>query len=87
MRWRETPGPSAPLFICSFLPLGLPCVTWASQDCCLFYPRSSLRSSDLPLFYSRRLFPSLSVSHCHSGLLFPILDGRPNSLFFLATSF
>ena len=28
---------------------------------------------DLPLFYFRGLFPSLSCSHCHFGLLFPIL--------------
>ena len=31
--------------------LGLPCVNWASRECCLFCLRSSLRSSDLPLFY------------------------------------
>ena len=49
------------------LPLDLPCVSWASQECCLFSLRSSLWSSDLPLFYFCRLFPSLSVSHCHSG--------------------
>ena len=60
-RWgeRETPGPLAPLFICFFLPLGLPYVNWASQECYLFYLRSSLQSSDLPLFYFRRLFPCL----------------------------
>ena len=70
---RETPGPLAPLFICFFLlPLGLPYVNWASQECCLFYLRSWLQSSDLPLFYFHGLFPSLSFSHCHSGL-FPIL--------------
>ena len=56
---RETPGPLAPLFICFFLPLGLPYVNWASQECSLFYLRSSLQSSDLPLFYFRRLFPCL----------------------------
>ena len=56
-----------------FLPLGLPYVNWASQECCLLYLKSSLQSSDLPLFYFRGLFPSLSFSHCHSGLLFPIL--------------
>ena len=55
------------------LPLSLPYVNWASQECCLFYLRSSLQSSDLPLFYFRGLFPSLSFSHRHSGLLFPIL--------------
>ena len=54
-------------------PLGLPFVSWASQDCCLFYLRSSLQSSDLPLFNFHGLFPSLSFSHCHSGLLFPVL--------------
>ena len=43
---RETPSPLAPLFLCSFLTLGLPYVNWASQECCLFYPRSSLRSLD-----------------------------------------
>ena len=39
-----------------------------SQECCLFYLRSSLRSSDLSLFYFHGLFPSLSFSHCHSEL-------------------
>ena len=52
--------------------LRLPYVNWASQEGCLFYLRSSLRSSDLPLFYICGLFP-LSFSHCHFGLLFPIL--------------
>ena len=61
------------LFLYVFLSLGLSYINWASQECCLFYLRSSLRSSDLPLFYSCRLFPSLSFSHCHFGLLFPIL--------------
>jgi len=55
------------------LPLGLPCVNWASQECCLFYLRSSLQPVDLPLFYFYMLFPSLFFSHHHSGLLFPIL--------------
>ena len=54
-------------------PLGLRYVNWARQECCLFYLRSSLQSSDLPLFYFLRLFPSLSLSHRHFGLLFPIL--------------
>ena len=62
------------LFIYFFLlPLNLPCVNWASQEGCLFYLRPSLQSSNLPLFYFHRLFPFLSFSHCHSGLLFPIL--------------
>ena len=81
---RERESPLAPLFICFSLPLGLPHANWASQECYLFYLKSSLRSSDLPLtflgssfdlpwFYFRGLFPSLSFSHRHSGLLFPIL--------------
>ena len=69
----ETPGPLAPLFICLSLPLGLPYINWASQECCLSYLRSSLRASDLPLFCVLGLSPSLSFSHHHSGLLFPIL--------------
>ena len=54
---ERDPRPLAPLFICFFLPLGLPYVNWASQECCLFYVRSSLQSSDLPLFYFRGPFP------------------------------
>ena len=69
---RETPGHLTPLSICFFLlPMDLPYVNWASQECCLFYLRSSLWSLDLPYFCG--LFPSLSFSHCHSGFLFPIL--------------
>ena len=58
---REASGPIlAPLFICFFLfPLGLLHVNWASQECCLFYLRSSLLSLDLPLFYFHGLFPFL----------------------------
>ena len=44
------------------LPLGLPYVNWASHECCLFYLRSSLQSSDLPLFYFLRLSPSWSLA-------------------------
>ena len=55
------------------LSLGLSYVNWASQECCLFYLRFSLRSLDLPLFYFHGLFPSRSFSHRHSELLFPIL--------------
>ena len=67
---RESPSPLAPFFIC-FPPPALPCVNWVSQECCLFYLRSSLRSSGLPLFYFRGLFSSLSFSHHHFELLFP----------------
>ena len=41
------------------LPISLPYVNCASQKGCLFYLRSSLRSSDLPLFYFCGLFPYL----------------------------
>ena len=69
-RRRESPSHLAPLFVCFFLPLGLPSVNWASQECCLFY----LRCSEGPrTFLFCGLFPSLSFSHRHSGLLFPIL--------------
>ena len=61
------------LFLYAFFPPGLSYVNWAGQECCLFYLRSSLRSSDLPLFYLLGLFSSLSFSNRHSGLLFPIL--------------
>ena len=60
-------------FYTFFLPLGLPYVNWARKERCLFYLRSSLRSSDLPLFYFLRFFPSLFFSHRHFRLLFPIL--------------
>ena len=70
---RGEPWPFGSSFCMFFLPLGLPYVNWASQECCLSYLRSSLRSSDFPLFYFHRLFPSLSFSHHHFGLLFPIL--------------
>ena len=50
--------PSGSSFCVFFsLPLGLPYVNWTSQECFLFYLRSSLLSSDLPLFYFHRLFP------------------------------
>ena len=65
-------------------PPGLSCVNWASQECCLFYLRSSLRSSDLPFFSFPGLFSSLSFSHCHFGLLFRILTtGHFDILYFL----
>ena len=67
---RERELALSPLYV--YLSLGLSYVNWASQECCLFYLRSSLRSSDL-LFYFCRLFPFLSFSHHHFGLLFPIL--------------
>ena len=73
---RERPPALWLLFSCLSPPLGLPYVNWASQECCLSHPRSSLRSSDLPLFCFPRLFLSLSFSRHHSGLLFPILPNK-----------
>ena len=44
----------------------------AKKGACLFYLKFSLWSSDFLLFRFRGLFP-LSSSHCHFGLLFPVL--------------
>ena len=71
-RERENPGPLAPLFICFSSSPGPAYVNWASQECYLFYLRSSLWSLKLPLFYCLGLFPSLPFSHHHSRLLFLI---------------
>ena len=60
-RERERPGPLAPLFRCFFLPLGLPYVNWAGQECCLFYLRSSLWSSDFPLTFLCSIFAGFSL--------------------------
>jgi len=76
-RHKEKKGPwpnfGSSFYMFFLLPLGLPSVIWGSQEGCLFYLRSSFQSSDLPLFYFHGLFPPLSFSHCHSGLLFPII--------------
>ena len=69
-RERETPSPLAPLFICFFVPLGLTYVNWASQECDLFYLRSSFWSSDLPLFYFHGLFLLLATAILDSCFLF-----------------
>ena len=42
---RERERNLPPPFICFSLPLGLPYANWASQECCLFYLKSSLQSS------------------------------------------
>ena len=52
-------------------PWACPVQTGLSQECCLFYLKSSLWSSDLLLFYFRGLFPSLSFSHRHFWTPFP----------------
>ena len=61
------------LFLYVSLALGLSYVNWAGQECCLFYLRFSLQSSDLPLFYFQA-FPSRSFTHHHSVLFFAILN-------------
>ena len=62
------------LFLYVFYPPPSPsCVNWASQEGCLFHLRFSLQSSDFLFFHFCRFFLSLSFSHCHFGLLFPIL--------------
>ena len=43
------------LFLYVSLSLGLSYVNWARQQCCSFYLRFSLWSSELPLFYFRGL--------------------------------
>ena len=71
-RHKESQAPApilVPLFLFLLLPLGLPYVNWASQECCLFYLRSSLQSLDLPLFYFCRLFRSLSFQFSSVQLL------------------
>ena len=65
-QWRSVPArwrgsPLAPLFICFSLPLGLPHVNWASQECSLFYLKSSLQSSDLPLTFFCSVFTGFSL--------------------------
>ena len=60
-RGRQRDSPSAPLFICFFLPPGLPCANWA-QSGVLFYLKSSLRSSDLPLTFLCSLFMGFSLA-------------------------
>ena len=62
-RAREKACALAPLFICFFsLPLGLPYVNWASQECCLFYLRSALSSLDLPVTFLCSIFAGFSLS-------------------------
>ena len=69
---RETPSTLAPLSMFFLLPLGLPYVNWASQECCLFYLRSLPLSLDLPLIYFCQFFlPSpLATAILNSFFLF-----------------
>ena len=68
-------------------PWACPYVNWAGQECCLFYPRSSLWSLDLSLFYFHGLFPCLlattildSFSYSNYLTFLPSRDRSPNSL-------
>ena len=84
-RQRESPQPFGFSFYMSFfslLPLGLPYVNWASQECCLFSLRSSLWSLDLPLFYFCLLVTAILGSFLLSYLpnTPPPREGRPSSL-------
>ena len=60
-----------------FLHLGLPYANWAQPGELFVLPEVLTQvlgpSFDLPLFYFCGLSPSLSFSHCHVGLLFPVL--------------
>ena len=72
---RETPQPFGfSCYMFFFSSLWSAYVNWASQECCLFYLRFSLCSSDLPLFYFYGLFPLSFSQSRHSRLLFPILN-------------
>ena len=71
--WERDPGLLAPLFICFFLPLGLPYVIGLARSavCSTWGPRSRPWTFLSSIFH--RLFLSLSFSHRHSGVLFSIL--------------
>ena len=72
-----------------FMSPGLSYVSWAGQECCWFYLRFSLRSSDLPLFYFRGLsLPGLLAtaildSFLYSNYLILTLNSGPTALQFI----
>ena len=74
-RETERESPLAPLFM-FFLPSG-PALCKLGLVRSAFLPEVLTPvlgpSFDLPLFYFHGLFPFFSFSHCHFGLLFPIL--------------
>ena len=83
---REATGPLASLLICFFpLPLSLPYVNWASQECCLFYQRSSLQSwtflcSISVGFFLPYLFSSVQSLSCVRLFVTPWTAARQASL-------
>ena len=60
-RERERESALAPPFICFFLPWACPMQIGLSQECCLFYLKSSLWSSDLPLTFLCSIFSGFSL--------------------------
>ena len=66
--WERDSRPfGSPFYMFCFLPLGLPYVNWASQECCLFYLRSSLWSSDLFSIFMGFSLSCLSVQESSSS--------------------
>ena len=62
-RERESVGFGSSFYMFFFLPLGLPYVNWASQEICLFYLKSSLRSLDHPLTFLCSIFAGFSFPY------------------------
>ena len=61
-RERKAKSALAPPFICFFpSPWACPMQIGLSQECCLFFLRSSLRSSDLPLTFLCSIFAGFSL--------------------------
>ena len=60
-RERERKSTLAPPFICFFFPWACPVQTGLSQECSLFYLKSSLWSFDLPCFFATAVLDSFSL--------------------------
>ena len=75
---RERESTLAPPFICFFLPWACPMQIGLNQECCLFYLKFSLWSSDLPLTFLCSIFAGFSLPCL---LATAILDSFP--LFYL----
>ena len=60
-RERERESTLAPPFICFFLPWACPMQIGLNQECCLFYLKFSLWSSDLPLTFLCSIFAGFSL--------------------------
>ena len=73
---RESVSPLAPFLICFSSPVGpVLCKLGSARSAVLPEVLTPVLgpSFDLPVFYFHGLFPSSSFSHCHFGLLFPVL--------------